>query len=89
MKDDCAVRLIGKEVINVKDGSRIGRISDVCADVKSGTICTLIIPSVKGFFSFFGKKKEYFVNWCNVVKVGKDIVLIDTDLRGCVRVCEE
>lgn len=82
-------RIIGKEVINVKDGGRIGRITDVCVDCKSGNVCTLIVPAVKGFFSFFGKKKEYCINWCNVVKVGADIVLIDTDVRGCIRMCEE
>ncbi len=82
-------RLINKEVINIKDGSKIGCISDVSVDCKSGCICSIIVPVVNGIFSFVGKKKEYCINWCNVVKIGDDIVLIDTDARNCIRICEE
>ena len=82
-------RLINKEVINIKDGSKIGCISDVSVDCKSGCKCSIIVPVVNGIFSFVGKKKEYCINWCNVVKIGDDIVLIDTDARNCIRICEE
>ncbi len=82
-------RLIGKEVINVRDGGRIGRITDVIVDCKSGNVSALIVPVIKGFFSFFGKKREYCIKWCNVVKAGTDIVLIDTDAKGCIKMCEE
>lgn len=85
----CYKRLAGKEVINVKDGGRIGRISDVWVDVKSGNIEFIIVPVIKNIFSFAGKKKEYFIKWCNIVKIGEDVVLIDTDVRGCIRICEE
>lgn len=82
-------RLINKEVINVKDGSKLGCISDVSVDCKSGCICSIIVPAVNGIFSFIGKKKEYCISWSNVIKIGDDIVLIDTDTRNCVRICEE
>lgn len=89
MNENCISRIINKEVINVRDGSRVGRICDVYVDWKCGNITTLIVPVVKSIFSFFGKKKEYCINWCNVIRVGEDIVLIDTDVRNCIRVCEE
>lgn len=89
MSENLTGRLINKEVINVRDGSKIGCISDVSVDCKSGNICSIIIPVVSGIFSFFGKKREYCVSWCNVVKIGDDIVLIDTDVRNCVRICED
>ena len=82
-------RIINKEVINVKDGSRLGRVCDVCVDIKCGVITALIVPVVRNIFSFVGKKKEYFINWEYVVKVGEDIILIDTDVSKCVKICEQ
>ena len=54
-------QLINKEVINIKDGSKIGCISDVSVDCKSGCVCSIIVPVVNGIFSFVGKKKEYCI----------------------------
>ena len=82
-------RLIDKEVINVRDGSRLGTVCDVSVDCCDGKIKHIIVPAVTGIFSFFGKKKEYCIDWCNVVKIGSDIVLVDTDKKNCLKICEE
>lgn len=88
MNENSKTRLINKEVINVRDGCKIGCVSDVLVDSKDGNICSIIVPVVNGIFSFFGKKREYCISWCDIVKIGTDIVLIDTDARNCVRICE-
>ncbi len=82
-------RLMDKEVINVRDGSRLGSECDVSVDCCDGKIRHIIVPAVKGIFSFFGKKKEYCIDWCNVVKIGSDIILVDTDREKCLKICEE
>lgn len=33
-----------KEVINIKDGKRLGYVQDVCADLASGNITSIIVP---------------------------------------------
>ena len=33
-----------KEVININDGKRLGYVQDVCADLKSGHITSIIVP---------------------------------------------
>ncbi len=33
-----------KEVINIRDGRRLGYVQDVCADLNSGTITSIIVP---------------------------------------------
>ena len=33
-----------KEVINICDGKRLGYVQDVCADLESGTITSIIVP---------------------------------------------
>lgn len=32
-----------KEVINIKDGKRLGYVQDVCADLESGTITSMMV----------------------------------------------
>ena len=32
-----------KEVINMKDGKRLGYVQDVCADLESGTITSIMV----------------------------------------------
>lgn len=89
MSEHWLSRLIGKEVINVHDGSRLGCVSDVSVECKEGKIKYIIVPVVSSIFSFFGKKKEYCIDWCHVIKIGTDIVLVDTDKRACIKICEE
>lgn len=36
-----------KEVINIKDGKRLGYVQDVCADLQSGNITSIIVPRNK------------------------------------------
>lgn len=33
-----------KEVISIRDGKRLGYVQDVCADLNSGTITSIIVP---------------------------------------------
>ena len=33
-----------KEVINITDGKRLGYVQDVCADLTSGSITSIIVP---------------------------------------------
>ena len=44
-----------KEVINICDGKRLGYVQDVTADLKTGTITSIIVPGnnnkLFGFFS--------------------------------------
>ena len=36
-----------KEVINIKDGKRLGFVQDVTADLETGTITSIIVPRRK------------------------------------------
>lgn len=33
-----------KEVINIKDGKRLGYVQDVCANLETGVITAIIVP---------------------------------------------
>ena len=63
-----------KEIINISNGKRIGMIVDVIID-NNGNILKLVLEEKRGRkFS----KEEYEIFWSQIVKVGDDIILIDT-----------
>ena len=63
-----------KEIVNIVDGKRIGIIIDVIVDEK-GNINSLVLEDRRGRkFS----REEYTIMWNQIVKIGDDIILIDT-----------
>ena len=63
-----------KEIINISNGKRIGIIIDVIID-NSGNIQRLVLEEKRGRkFS----KEEYEISWSQIIKIGDDIILIDT-----------
>ena len=63
-----------KEIINISNGKRIGIIVDVIVSL-NGNIEKLVIEEKRGRrFS----KEEYEIKWNQIIKVGDDIILIDT-----------
>ncbi|MCD8216259.1 MAG: YlmC/YmxH family sporulation protein [Clostridiales bacterium] len=63
----------------MRDGSRLGFVSDVILDEKSGRINTLIVPAPSKLFGLFGSEREYKINWDEIKVMGADYLLIDTD----------
>lgn len=66
-----------KEVINIRDGSRIGVIDDVEVDLGKGIVTAIIIPASGKVFSFFGKNQDLVIYWKDILKIGIDIILVD------------
>lgn len=63
-----------KEVINVKDGKRLGRIVDIVFCCPEGKITGIVVP---GGRSFLFSKNEMFIDWRNIEKIGEDAILVD------------
>ena len=63
-----------KEIVNIYNGKRIGVIVDVIVDEK-GFLKTLILEERRGRkFTH----DEYDISWSQIVKIGDDIILVDT-----------
>ena len=63
-----------KEIVNISNGKRIGIIIDVIIDEK-GNIKNLVLEEKRGRkFSH----DEYNIMWSQIVKIGDDIILVDT-----------
>ena len=63
-----------KEIVNIKDGKRVGVIIDVIVG-DDGSIKNLVLEEKRGRrFT----KEEYSVLWSQIIKIGDDIILVDT-----------
>lgn len=66
-----------KEVINVCTCKCIGYVADVDIDVCNGKVCALIVPGPARLWGIFGREFEYVIPWCDIVKIGEDIILVE------------
>lgn len=69
-----------KEVINVKDGTRIGFISDLEVNLDKGIIEAIVLPGPGRILGLFGKNQDYVIKWQNIVRIGSDVILVDLNV---------
>ncbi|OIQ09741.1 PRC-barrel domain protein [Moorella thermoacetica] len=68
-----------REVINVIDGRRLGTIKDIDLDLEDGRVRALIVPGQGSkFLFFFGREEDLVIPWENVVKIGVDVILVES-----------
>ena len=66
-----------KEVINIKDGRRLGFVQDVCADLESGTITSIIVPGSNKILNMFSNSNEIVIEWKHIKCIGDDVILVE------------
>ena len=72
----CSVcELKNKEVISLCDGARLGFVSDVEIDLDCGRVIALIVPGCTKLFDF-GKCDFARILWCDVERIGEDVILV-------------
>lgn len=68
------------DVVNIKDGRRLGPIKDLDLDLEKGTVKGLVVTgptrSSWGLFSG-GKFDDLLISWERVKKIGVDVILVD------------
>ena len=64
-----------KDVVNIIDGKKIGNIIDVSID-NTGKTVGLIVEKYKFLVSMF-TNKEIEIKWCQIEKIGKDVILVN------------
>lgn len=64
-----------KEIIDITTGRRMGIIIDVIVE-SSGKIKSLVLQEKK--IKKFSVKEDLEVTWNEIIKIGDDIILIDT-----------
>ena len=72
-----------KEVICVATGQRLGFISDVVVEVPCGEVKSIVVPCTCKGLGLVGKREDYIIPWSSIVRIGPDIVLVDTEPDKC------
>lgn len=70
----CELR--NKEVVNVADGKRLGRIFDMVFTINGG-IQGIVVPGDRTLFKPFGGADSVFIPWNSICKIGDDVILVE------------
>ena len=68
-----------KEVIDVQDGKRLGRVMDLEFCPTDSRITALVVPAETSFLQTLrGEKCGLVIPWCNIRRIGDDVILVTT-----------
>ena len=65
-----------KEIVNLTDGKRFGRIIDLAISC-NGRVLGIMAPGDKSMLKSFGGKDPLFIPWQNIGKIGDDVILVN------------
>ena len=66
-----------KEVIDINTGKRMGFVQDVCADLETGTITSIIVPGENKFRGMFSNKNDIVIPREKIHCIGDDVILVN------------
>ena len=66
-----------KDVINMRDCRKLGRISDLEFDQCGGQICKVIVPAGNKLFNFFCTDPDIVIPYRDIKQIGPDIIIVD------------
>ena len=59
------------------DGKRLGFVQDVCAELGTGNITSIIVPGNNKILNMFSNGSEITIPWENIKCIGEDIILVE------------
>ena len=68
-----------KEVIDIATGRKLGFVQDVCADLETGMITSIIVPGNNKLMSMISGNKDIIVPWERIKCMGEDVILVEID----------
>lgn len=75
-----------KEVINIKNGARLGYVDDVEFETETASVKSFIVYGRTRFFGFLGREDDLVITCDEIEVIGIDTILIsvnDTKLTKC------
>ena len=74
--------LITKDVINEQDGLKLGKVYDLEIDEASGKVFLIRVKDGLRILSFLKNSNNIEIPWNKIVKIGNDVVIVDTYLNA-------
>lgn len=73
--------LVGKEIINLYDGARLGVVgdSDLTIDADSGQVQSIILPRRPNLLNIWAERQHVVIPWEAVKKVGSEVIVVELD----------
>ncbi|XOQ49082.1 MAG: PRC-barrel domain protein [Eubacteriales bacterium] len=65
-----------KEVINIKDGTRIGCVCDVEIDTADARVVAIVIYGRLRCFGLLGREDDIIIKWQDIQVIGDDTILV-------------
>ena len=72
-----------KEVICIRDGRRLGFITDARIELPGGSITAVIVPGRCRAFGVCPPKEDFLIPWQCIRRIGPDIILVDVKPEDC------
>ena len=66
-----------KEVINVKDGMRLGCVCDLEIDTATAQVAALVIYGRLRWFGLLGREDDVVIRWEDIQVIGDDTILVN------------
>ena len=67
--------IMEKEIINVKNGKKLGFITDIDLDVENGKVSSFSITGSGGNFFYRGAESDT-VYWKDILRIGCDTIIV-------------
>ena len=58
-------------------GEDYGFVQDVCADLETGRITSIIVPGNNKILNMFAGNKDIVIQWQNIKCIGDDVILVE------------
>ncbi|SFG61714.1 sporulation protein, YlmC/YmxH family [Desulfotomaculum arcticum] len=71
--------LTKKDIINVKDGAKLGPVKDVHINSADGKVVAIVLDGPRRFLGLMSAGKDNVVPWEKIKLVGKHAVLVEVD----------
>ncbi|NMA95255.1 MAG: YlmC/YmxH family sporulation protein [Clostridiales bacterium] len=71
-----------KEVINIRDGRRLGYVVDMEFNLYEGRISAIVVPGSNKLLGFLKGNDDLIIPWEQIEKVGDDVILVDIDVSS-------
>ncbi|MDK2986415.1 MAG: hypothetical protein PWQ96_2059 [Clostridia bacterium] len=71
--------LMGKEIVNIYDGVRLGTVgdSDLVVNGQTGEIDSIIVPNRGSIIGIFKDKGQLEIPWNSVKKIGDEVIIVE------------
>ena len=69
-----------KELINISDGARLGRVIDVVFENDAACVESIVVPGPRCLADMLkGVRQGYEIRWKSIKAIGADVILVDVD----------